>query len=403
FLQGGAPPSAIQNLLVSAENLTAAVTVTPPVGYEVSANGGTTWFGNATPLALPQSSTGSVASTTLSVRLNAGPVGSYTGNLTLASAGAATVSIALTGQKQAALLPQSVVMQWWPMARSNQDSTAVRATALQASTPTLRKLVVSSGSAAATIPPYSRTYGQAFAPVADGGWSTALGGNGSNLNRTYYEQFAVAPSGSVAVRLDSLVFNAYVTGSVSNTKLAVVWSRSGFATDSADVTGGKGPGGILLSSANGGFTTPIFTTNTSATYRLAFAGATGLTLAAGQRLTLRVYFSCGSSTVTTRFATLKNVQVKGEANVVTSTRRTAAQVLQLYPNPTTAQCRLVHPAAGRGASVTVYSVLGQRVATVTCAPGTQQTMLDLTGLAAGSYLVRYTSNAEQFAVPLYKE
>ncbi|MBF9144109.1 pectinesterase family protein [Hymenobacter properus] len=403
FLQGGATPSAIQNLQVRAENLTGALMVTPPAGYEVSANGGSTWSGSGAPLTLPQSSTGSVASTTLSVRLNAGPVGPYASNLTLTSAGAATVNIPLTGQKQAAALPQSVVLQWWPMARSNQDSASVRPAALQASTPTLRKLVVSNGSATATIPPYSRTYGQAFAPVADGGWTTGLGGPGGNLSRTHYEQFTVAPSGSAAVRLDSLVFNAYVTGSVSNTKLAVVWSRSGFATDSADVTGGIGPGGLLLSSANGGFTTPILTTNVSSTYRLAFAGATGLTMAAGQRLTFRVYFSCGSSTVTTRFATLKNVQVKGEANVVSSTRRAAAQQLQLYPNPATAECLVLHPVAAREARIAVYSLLGQQVVQVACGNGTQQTAVSLGALAPGYYVVRYTSGAEQFAVPLHKK
>ncbi|UOQ99599.1 pectinesterase family protein [Hymenobacter sp. 5317J-9] len=403
FLQGGATPSAMQNLLVSAENLTGAVTVTPPAGFEVSTNGGSTWFGNAAPLTLPQSSAGAVASTTLSVRLNAGAVGTYAGNLTLASAGAVTVNVPVSGLKQAAALPQSVVLQWWPMARSSQDSAAVRVAALQASTPTLRKLVVSSGSAAATIPPYSRTYGQAFAPVADGAWTTALGGPGGNLNRTYYEQFTVGPSGSAAVRLDSLVFNAYVTGSVSNTKLAVVWSRSGFTTDSADVSGGKGPGGLLLSSANGGFSTPILTTNASSTYRLAFAGATGLTLAAGQRLTFRVYFSCGSTTVTTRFATLKNVQVKGEANVVSGTRWAATHVLQLYPNPATSECLVRHPAATREARVAVYSLLGQQVAQVTCGAGTQQTALNLNILAPGYYVVRYSSGAEQFTVPLHKE
>ncbi|WP_201978288.1 pectinesterase family protein [Hymenobacter rubidus] len=403
FLQGGTPPSAIQNLLVSAENLTGAVTVTPPAGFEVSANGGTTWFGSATPLTLAQSGTGSVASTTLSVRLNAGPVGAYAGNLTLASAGAVTVNVPVSGQKQAALLPQSNILQWWPMARTNQDSAAVRVAALQASTPTFRKFQLSSGSTAATIPPYSTRYGQAFAPVADGGWTTALGGNGSNLNRTYYEQFTLAPSGSGAVRLDSLVLNAYVTGSVSGTKLAVVWSRSGFATDSADVTGGKGPTGTLLSTANGGFTTPILTTSASDNYRLAFAGAAGVTLQAGQRLTFRVYFSCGSTTVTTRFATLKNVQVKGQANVTTSTRRATAEVLQLYPNPATAECLVVHPAAPGGASLAVYSALGQRVATVACVAGTQQTILNINALAPGYYVVRYTSGAGQFAVPLHKD
>jgi pectin methylesterase-like acyl-CoA thioesterase len=402
FLQGGSQPSAVQNLLVSAENLTAAVTVTPPAGFEVSTNG-TTWFGNAAPLAIAQSNTGAVASTTLSVRLNAGPVGTYAGNLTLTSAGAATVSIPVSGQKQAATLPQSTILQWWSMYRSNQDSAAVRGAALQASTPTFRKFQISNGTATAVVPSYSTRYGQAFAPDPNGGWTAAVGGNGSNLNRTYYEQFTIAPSGSTAVRVDSLILNSYVTSSVSGTKLAVVWSRSGFASDSADVTGGKGPTGVLLSSANGGFTTPIPTTNASDKYRLAFAGATGTTLAAGQRLTFRVYFSCGSGTLTTRFATLKNVQVKGEAIVVTGTRQATASVLQLYPNPTSATSLLVHPAVIQGASVSVYSSLGQRVATVPCAAGSQQTALNLAGLASGHYLVRYTSGKEHFSLLLQKE
>ncbi|GAB3855080.1 hypothetical protein GCM10028822_25780 [Hymenobacter terrigena] len=403
FLQGGGQPSASQNVLVAAENLTTGVTVTPPAGFEVSANGGTSWSGMAAPLVIAQSGTGAVASTTLSVRLNASAPGTSAGNLTLSSAGAATVTIPVSGLTQTAALPQAINLLWWPMARNNQDSTAVRPSAVAPSTPTLRKLQVSSGSAAATIPPYSRTYGQAIAPGPDGGWTAAVGGNGSILNRTYYEQFTVAPSGTTTVRVDSVIFNAYYTGSTSNTKVAVVWSRSGFATDSADVTGGKGPGGPLLSTANGGFATPIFTTSTSATYRLAFAGATGTTLQPGQRLTFRFYFGCGSTSTTTRFATLKNVLAKGEALVTTSTRNALASQLQLYPNPTATQCLLVHPAAPREATVTVYSALEQRVATVPCVAGSQQTLLNLENLAAGRYLVRYSDGRQQAAMSLQKE
>ncbi len=403
FLQGGSVPSASQSILLSAENLTTGVTVTPPAGFQVSANGGTTWFGAATPLVIAQSSTGAVASTTLSVRLNAAAPGTSAGNLTLTSAGAATVTIPVSGLTQTAALPQAVNLLWWPMSRNNQDSTAVRPSTITASTPTLRKLQVSSGSATATIPPYSRTYGQALAPGADGGWTSAVNGNGSVLNRTYYEQFTVAPSGSTAVRVDSVIFNSYYTGSTSNTKIAVVWSRSGFATDSADVTGGKGPGGPLLSTANGAFATPILTTSTSSTYRLAFSGATGPTLQAGQRLTFRVYFACGSTSTSTRFATLKNVMVKGESLVASSSRTALASQLQLYPNPAASHCLLVHPAASREASITVYSALGQRVATVPCVAGSQQTSLDLNGLAAGHYLVRYVSGGQQASLAFQKE
>jgi pectin methylesterase-like acyl-CoA thioesterase len=399
FLQGGSQPSAVQNLLVSGENLTAGLVITPPANFQVSVNGGSSWSSSAT---LTPSANGTVASTTLSVRLNAANVGTYTGSLSLTSTGAAPVSLPLNGTAQTTALPQSFPLLWWPMARTNQDSAAVRSSAVTSSVPTFRKFVVSSGSAAATIPPYSTRYGQAFAPTANGAWTTALGGPGGNLNRTYYEQFTVTPSGATPVRVDSVLFTSYVTGSTSNTKTAVVWSRSGFATDSADVSGGAGPGGLLPGTANAGFTTPVFL-GTQAAYRLAFAGASGTTLQPGQRLTFRVYFSCGSTTTTTRFATLKNVLVKGEARVLTGTRRAASTPLQLYPNPATAETLLVHPVATPESAITVYSYMGQRVATIACPVGSQQTRLDLQHLATGQYLVRYSNGTTQFRAKLLKQ
>ena len=46
---------------------------------------------------------------------------------------------------------------------------------------------------------------------------------------------------------------------------------------------------------------------------------------------------------------------------------------------------------------------GESVAAVPCAAGTQQTLLHLSGLAAGPYLVRYTSGTTQFVVALRVE
>ena len=84
---------------------------------------------------------------------------------------AAPVALAVTGTRVATTHPTSGPMQWWPMARNAQDSAAVRVLQLLGSTATLRKFQVSSNSAAATLPPYSRQYGQAFAPHPDGGWT----------------------------------------------------------------------------------------------------------------------------------------------------------------------------------------------------------------------------------------
>jgi pectinesterase len=402
FLQGGGQPSAAQTILLAGENLTTGLIITPPAAFQISINGGTTWVGNPSSITLTPNATGGVAGTTLSVRLNASTIGTYSGNITLTSTGAVSQTLAVTGTSQTAPLPQSVNLQWWPMARNNQDSSAVRSALLVASVPTFRKFMVSSGSAAATIPPYSRTYGQALAPIADGSWMSSNGGNGSNLNRTYYEQFTVSGTSTATVRVDSVLLASYVTGSTSNTKLALVWSRSGFVSDSADVSGGRGPAGSLLSTANGGFATPIFTTGSSSTYRLALAGATGVTLQPGQRLTFRLYFSCGSTSAATRFATVKNLVVKGEASIVTSTKAGRANLLQVYPNPTADALTVAHPAALVGAQVTVYSLLGQRVAVVPCATGSRATQLVLSGLSSGQYLLRYSSGREQFNARITK-
>ncbi|MCB2408924.1 pectinesterase family protein [Hymenobacter lucidus] len=402
FLQGGGQPSAAQRFQVIGENLTAGLIITPPANFQVSADG-STWFSSTAPLTLTPTSTGAVASTPISVRLNAASVGTYSGNLTLTSTGAVATSLPVTGTTQAAALPQSANLQWWPMTRNNQDSVAVRSARLVASTPTFRKFVLSDGSATATIPPYSARYGQAFAPIATGSWLSSNGGNGSNLNRTYYEQFTVTGTAGTTVRVDSVLLDAFVTGSTSNTKLALVWSRSGFATDSADVTGGRGPAGTLLSTANGGFTTPIFTTGALSTYRLALAGAAGVTLQPGQRLTFRLYFSCGSTSAATRFATLRNVIIRGEAGVVTSTQKARSGALQVYPNPVADQLTLTHPAAAGVAEVAIYTLLGQRVRVQPCAAGSRQTLVNLEGLSSGQYVLRYSTATEQFTTPISKQ
>ncbi|MEI6946850.1 LamG-like jellyroll fold domain-containing protein [Paraflavisolibacter sp. H34] len=83
-------PSAAQTLAASGANLYGAVTITPPAAYEVSADGGTSWFTNASPLVL-NGTDGTLAGTSISVRLNAPAAGAYGGNIAIASPGATTV------------------------------------------------------------------------------------------------------------------------------------------------------------------------------------------------------------------------------------------------------------------------------------------------------------------------
>lgn len=321
FVQGVGMPSTSQSYIVSGASLTNNIVITAPTGYEISSNGGTNWFNNATPIVLTQTG-GTVANTTISVRLNASSAATYNGNITHTSTGAASVNLAVAGTVQTTPLTVSTVLEQWPLSLNNIDSSAIRAAGVTATIPTLKNMYVSNGTTVATVPAYSGTFGQAFSATAngDGSWTTALGGPGGNLNRGFYEEFTVTAASTHSLRVDSVVLSSSFYGTSSNTKLAVVYSKTGFTTaDSTDITGGLAADGTsLTSTANGAFATPILLSNetsvTNTTYRLAFAGGTGVTLASGQTLTFRLYYSCGSSSVG-RYGKLKNVFIKGLATI----------------------------------------------------------------------------------------
>lgn len=407
FAQYSNGPSAPRNYVVSGANVTGSITITAPANFEISTNG-TTWNSSATPIVLPQTNN-TVPNTTISVRLNAAAVGTYSGNIIHSSSGAADVLLPVTGTKVSTPQPVSNTLQMWPLRVGAQDSTALRSTNVLPSAPTLRRLTVSDGTTVPAIPAYSPRYGQAVGASTngDGTWSATAGGPGGNLSRGSYEQFTVTATGQGrALRLDSLLLWSAFYNTNSNTKMAVLWSRSGFTADSAEVVGGSGPGGGLLSTANGGFTTPIILNNQNAganqNYRLALSN-TPLQITAGQTLTLRVYRSCGSGSAG-RYGLLRDVQVKGEALTVTAVRNTKGRAsLLVYPNPTADQLTAGHPAAGAGASLTVYALDGRKVATVPSTTGSTETRVAVSRLASGTYLLRYTDATVQQTAIFSKE
>lgn len=345
FTQNYGSPSTAQVITVSGTNLTNNITITPPPNFEVSSNG-TTWFTNTTPLVLTQTNN-AVAATTISVRLNAALLGTYSGNLVLASAGVTTVNIPLTGTTAIIPPPDRVTIQQWPFTINGGDSAAVRSPGVTPSTPTLNKLYLSNGITVPALQSYTPTYGQAFGASAngDGTWTTTIGGPGGNLNRTHYEQFTVTASAGYSVRVDSIALHAAFYNTSSNTKLAVVYSKSGFALDSADVAGGTDASGILLSTANGAFATPVLLINQPGGptnyYSFALTGANGVTVAAGQTVTIRLYFSSGT-TSPGRYAMVKNVRAIGQAiNLSTpptiSTNNTFSNFVQIAGAPSAVQ------------------------------------------------------------------
>ena len=317
-------------------------------------------------------------------------------------------------------LAQTQVFVQWPLKRNSADSTLVRmpVVGLTVNTPTFKKFVLSNGLAntgTAAFAPYS-SVGQAFSTSATGGGgSTAIP---TGPRRAFFEQFSITNSGTVALRADSLLFTASTANS-ANGRVALSYSMSGFTTaDSTDFVGGKGPTGTLPATANGTFgsvavdkpsTTPIAlpiytagAASSTSTFRMAFvSGSTGVSIAAGKTLTVRLYFRVGSDT-DGRYFLLRNVTLKG-TQVALASRSVASTSLGAYPNPATSQLTVPHAAASAGAAVLVYSATGAKVATQAAQPGTTETTVSLDALAKGLYLVEYNDGTQRSTARIVKD
>jgi pectin methylesterase-like acyl-CoA thioesterase len=295
FLQGIGMPSITQTYTVSGINLLDNITITVPAGYEISSNGGTTWFNNSTPLVLTQTG-GTVANTTITVRLNGTTIGTYNGNIVHTSNLATTVNIPVVGmiQTEPVLIP--IVLQQWPLLQNGQDDAGVRAAGVVASSPTFNNLVSSNGTAVPAYPGYSSTNGQAFAATADGAWTPSPGGT---PNRSYYEQFTITADAGYTLRVDSILLSTAFYNT-ANGRLAVSYSLSNFVSDSVTTIPAATPSSpLVINNQNTGFTNVALALS-----------ATGVTVNAGKTLTLRLYYAAGTSS-TGRYALLNNVRFKG--------------------------------------------------------------------------------------------
>jgi pectin methylesterase-like acyl-CoA thioesterase len=397
FLQGVGTPSKNQSYVFSGINLVNPVVITPPANFQISNDGGTTWRTSATPLSITPPANGVLPNTTILVRLNGTAVGTYTGNITHISTNAATVNVAVTGTIQANPIPVSDPIVRYSFAVSGQDSTALRATGVTPAAIRFSNMSVSNGTTVATIPAYSPVLGMSFAAGTDGSglWTTAAGGNGGNLNRSFYVEYKITAAASRRVRVDSMVFNLSYVSTASNTRLAIVYSTTGFATDSANITGGIGPDGQpLAASANGTFAAPVLAlqenASTTNNYRFALNGATGVTLQAGQTLTIRTYHACGS-TSNGRYAKIKDLAFVGESRSTVSTQETPPSLFSLSPNPASTFLMLQHPTLKGTAVFSIYDLSGKKLLSQKTNGDT--TRLNIEPLVSGVYLVECQNEA----------
>ncbi len=315
FLQGLGTPSTAQSFVLAGENLVAGITVTPPAGFEVSSNN-TTWFTSSSPLVVAQTG-GVLANTNIYVRLNGTAVGAISGNIVCSSTNANSVNVAVSGTVQADPLNTSaILLEQWPFTTNNQDSANVRAAGVAGTTPVFNNLYISNGAAAPAVPAYSALHGQAFGSSTDGSgsWTTASGGPGATLNRLYYEQFTVVADAKYTLRIDSILLSTAFYNTSSGTKMAVVYSRSGFRNDSTEIKVVAKNGTAVTPGASGTFTNAVAVSNQTAgttdVYAMLINGSAGVTLKAGDTLFFRIYHCTGSGSPG-RYAKLKNVMVKG--------------------------------------------------------------------------------------------
>ncbi len=318
FISEEGMPSTSQSYTIEGVNLLGPVTVQPPAGFEVSVDNGVNWFTNGTPLLLNPSN-GTLALTTIQIRLQA-PVGNYEGYIFHFSSDSDTTYLFTSGTITSATeFPVSLIQ--WPLTTNNADHASSRHPGLEATVPVFSKLYLSNGTTEPLIPAYSATHGQAFSPSVDGSglWTTASGGPGGSLNRSFYQQFTVEPKPGISGIIDSIILNASFFNSSSSTRLAISYSKTGFVSDNGtDISGGIGPNGQpLAANANGKFSTPVSlpnqTTSNTSNYRFALNDIIGVPFNPGQSLTLRLYYSCGS-TSSGRYAKVMNVDIKGRIN-----------------------------------------------------------------------------------------
>ncbi len=312
FTQVLGTPSPSQTYTVTGTNLTGNIDVTPSANFEVSQDG-VQWFNSSSVLSLSPSS-GTIATTTVYIRLNAAATGNYNGTIMNVTAGDTTFIIPVQGRT----VPpsNSVVLQNWPLVAGTNDDPALRSVAVTASSPSFNNLFTTDGTQPSSGPlsPYSQQYGQVFgANAAGNNWQNV----GGTLKRAYYEQFTVTAAAGKSVKIDSITLYTDFYGTLSGVKMAAVYSKNGFNSpaDSTEFSDGIGPtGSALVLSTSGTFARsfPLAQNNNGPVdyYALALNGTDGVSLNENETLTIRLYWAC-SSTGTPRFAMLKNVSIKG--------------------------------------------------------------------------------------------
>ncbi|RYE12593.1 MAG: hypothetical protein EOP51_31280, partial [Sphingobacteriales bacterium] len=294
--------SASQGFTVSGSNLTANLIITAPNGFEVSKDNGVT-YGVSTSIT-PVS--GTVASTSILVRLAATTsVGSYSGNIVLASTGATSVNLATASstvsQRALTITANNANKTYGVLLVGGSGSVAFTPTGLR-NGETIGSVTLAYGTGAGTNAGVGTYTGSVAPSAAIGGTFTAsnysisyAAGNiivgtatlsiaANNVNKTYGQVLAgsssstaFTPSGLQNGETVGSVSIAYGTGAAGN---AAVGTYTGSVTPSALTGGTFNASNYSISYATGNIiigakALTITSNNTNKTYGMLLVGGTG--------------------------------------------------------------------------------------------------------------------------------
>ena len=248
--------SAAQTFAVTGSNLTAGVTVTAPGGFEVSQNG-TDYASGQT---LIQSG-GTLDSKTISVRIAAvAAQGSPSGNVTLASTGATTANVAVSGTVTAAGAPSVTVSPTSATGLTNYVGQVSASTNYTVTgTNLVSNLVVTASTNAIEVSTNSATgFTNSF--------SLTPSGDGTLTNTVYVRISASAPVGAVSGTVSNVSGSASnnftISGTVTQPALTLVLSPTTIQ-ESAGTGASTGTVGIPFSLTNN-LTVSLVSSNTAA-------------------------------------------------------------------------------------------------------------------------------------------
>ncbi|TCJ14223.1 T9SS type A sorting domain-containing protein [Flaviaesturariibacter flavus] len=393
-----------QTYTVSGSNLVGAnVTITPPVGYEISLNG-TTWVTNTTPIQIPVPASGTLAATTIHVRMAATTTGTYGGNILHTGTGFAAVNVPVTGT---AILPPTITVSSATLSQFSQTIGAP------------------SGVQSYTVSGQNLTADLTI--TAPAGYQLSLDGiTWSSAPLTLAPAAGVVAATTVSVRL-----NATAAGNYNG---PIVNASTGAASRNVNITGvAVVPPSFLVSVPQlQPFRQILGSPSNPQSYVLNGAGLLGpinITPAAGYQVSLdsgktwsfvpvtvtpnagtvnqAVWVRLNAGTTGTHGYTIIH-QSNGVANrayvdVIGITTTEATGDYSVYPVPAFNKVWFSHPVTTKAATITIFSIGGERLRTLRAVPGAVETPIDINTMAQGVYLAVYDNGEERVTRRFVKE